>query len=83
MLNLGVINFHLVSDVDGAELVKMIHSLVFSVFGTNVGGNPQQCYLGLRRKKTPRRLRLPVLHYAPCNFSDYIQKERERERESK
>lgn len=47
MLNLGVINFHLVSDVDGAELVKMIHSLVFSVFGTNVGGNPQQCYLGL------------------------------------
>lgn len=45
--NLGVINFHLVSDVYGAELVKMIHWLVFSVFGMNTGGNPQQCYLGL------------------------------------
>lgn len=47
MLNLGVINFHLVSDVYGAELTKMIHWLVFSVFGMNAGGNPQQCYLGL------------------------------------
>lgn len=82
ILNSGVINFHLVSDVHGAELIKMIHWLVFSVFGMNAGGNPQQCYLGLWWK-IPRRLRLPALHYAPCNFSDYIQREKERQKESR
>lgn len=60
----------------------MIHWLVFSVFGMNAGGNPQQCYLGLWWK-IPRRLRLPVLHYAPCNFGDYIQGEKERRKESR